>query len=605
MAPDDPDRPAYLHNQALALARRHGIHGDDADARAASECFRMACQAGANARPERLLDASVGWARWASRQRSWSDVIAASDTGLDALRSLDAANVLLSDRRSWQRQARGLVMMAAYAFARLGQVERAIVVLESHWARQLNERLERAGPEIDALQTLAPALHDQHRAAAAALRVLEAEEALASLQPSDASAAPSLAHLRERFRAAVDALSRVAADIRQLPGFERFGSPAGFTTLVDVVADGEALVYLVVTAVGSLALMVSRPGPDDEGPATSEAVWADDFTVEHLDRLLVDRAHASASGYLPAIFGQGDEEGYMLEGALQDVLPLLGSQLVAPLAARLRVLAPHQVTLIAGGVLKLLPVTAASYLVDGRITCLLDEWTVTHVPSARALAHARLQLAHRDAAPPMLIGVANPLPLPEGLAPLEQASSEARTVAGHFPEGRATILDAEDATYDAVAAGAAAATHLHFACHGVFSGANPQLSLLVLSQGQPLLLYNVLYNVSMPAARLAVLSACDSAQIDYRSLPDEAVGLPAAFLQAGVPGVVGALWPVADESTPLLMGRFYQYHLRGDADGGDAPMPPAQALRRAQQWLRDETEFSSPLYWAPFVFYGA
>jgi CHAT domain-containing protein len=51
-------------------------------------------------------------------------------------------------------------------------------------------------------------------------------------------------------------------------------------------------------------------------------------------------------------------------------------------------------------------------------------------------------------------------------------------------------------------------------------------------------------------------------------------------LQAGVPGVVGGLWPVDDPTTALLMARFYHHHLKGDLN-------PASALALTQQWLRN------------------
>jgi CHAT domain-containing protein len=53
-------------------------------------------------------------------------------------------------------------------------------------------------------------------------------------------------------------------------------------------------------------------------------------------------------------------------------------------------------------------------------------------------------------------------------------------------------------------------------------------------------------------------------------------------LQAGIPAVVGTLWPVADLSSALLMDRFYKIHL---GEGQSA----AEALRSAQRWLRDAT----------------
>jgi CHAT domain-containing protein len=48
----------------------------------------------------------------------------------------------------------------------------------------------------------------------------------------------------------------------------------------------------------------------------------------------------------------------------------------------------------------------------------------------------------------------------------------------------------------------------------------------------------------------------------------------------GRPAVcLSTLWPVADDSTALLMAKFYELHM------GDGLAPPA-ALRRAQVWLR-------------------
>jgi CHAT domain-containing protein len=87
--------------------------------------------------------------------------------------------------------------------------------------------------------------------------------------------------------------------------------------------------------------------------------------------------------------------------------------------------------------------------------------------------------------------------------------------------------------------------------------------------------------------------------------------------------VLASLWSVDDKSTALLMARFY----RSMASGG---MPPGEALRDAQIWLRSATAadlsgefpavfrddpdsppqddgvppFGHPFYWAPFVLNG-
>ena len=162
------------------------------------------------------------------------------------------------------------------------------------------------------------------------------------------------------------------------------------------------------------------------------------------------------------------------------------------------------------------------------------------------------------------------------------------------------------------------------------------MSALMLAGEDRLTLADILNHLDLSGARLAVLSACQTAITEFQRVPDEAIGLPAGFLQAGVRGVIGSLWPVYDMSTTLLMGMFYRYHIQ---DG----LTPAAALRRAQQWLGkstageldlvshferryresgeadkeafnrmayyrahgDEKPFTHPYYWAAFAYYGA
>ena len=58
--------------------------------------------------------------------------------------------------------------------------------------------------------------------------------------------------------------------------------------------------------------------------------------------------------------------------------------------------------------------------------------------------------------------------------------------------------------------------------------------------------------------------------------------MPTGLVQAGVAGVVASLWSVSDQSTAMLMERFYRLWKE---DG----LTPAEALRQAQRWLRDTT----------------
>ena len=79
-----------------------------------------------------------------------------------------------------------------------------------------------------------------------------------------------------------------------------------------------------------------------------------------------------------------------------------------------------------------------------------------------------------------------------------------------------------------------------------------------------------------------MLSACQTGITEFARVPDEAIGLPAGFLLAGVPGVVATLWPVDDVSTALLMAEFYRLLIA-------ERLAPARALRRARVHLRDST----------------
>ena len=127
------------------------------------------------------------------------------------------------------------------------------------------------------------------------------------------------------------------------------------------------------------------------------------------------------------------------------------------------------------------------------------------------------------------------------------------------------------------------ATHLHLACHGAFDPREPLDSALYLASGDQLGLRELLDgNLNLSSQILAVLSACQTGITEFTRIPDEVIGLPAGFLQAGVPGVVATLWPVNDQSTAVLVAEFYRLLIAERQD-------PATALARARRYLRDAT----------------
>ena len=96
-------------------------------------------------------------------------------------------------------------------------------------------------------------------------------------------------------------------------------------------------------------------------------------------------------------------------------------------------------------------------------------------------------------------------------------------------------------------------------------------------------------------ADLVTLSSCFSGfgEIDPR---EGTLGIYRSFLVAGSKSVIISLWNVEDESTSILFTKFYEYLKQGNSK--------AESLRMAKMFLKNETKFSNPFYWAPFVIVG-
>jgi CHAT domain-containing protein len=151
--------------------------------------------------------------------------------------------------------------------------------------------------------------------------------------------------------------------------------------------------------------------------------------------------------------------------------------------------------------------------------------------------------------------------------------------------GRSIELSGDRATSQAIFADLTRSSHVHFSCHGQFVPGDPLNSAVIVAGGEHLRVKNLLGSRSALGVRLAVLSACQTALSDALRLPQEALGLPVGFLDAGVAGVIGSLWPVTDLSTALLMKRFYELQSGGEGH----TYQPVEALRLAQIWLRGVT----------------
>ena len=570
-------------------------------------------------------------------QKRWPEAKAPYEKARQAAENLYQASLLRASKETELAETADLYRRTAYVLARAGQPQEAVLAVEQGRARGLAEALARDRTDLEKVRQIDAAAYEQYRRVAECLRQLEAAER-AGAPAATREASPLTAEaLRQEALQARAGLDAAIARIRKVEGYEGFMALPVWEDVARAIRPGWPLVYLVTTPAGSLALVVHR----QDSAVSVEAIWADLFTFEDLDGLLVQRERDEVlGGYLSGQLFRSE----WLKESLAQVLPTLGEQVIEPVAARLRAWGAEGVVLVPGGRLGLLPLHAARYRVDGRRVHLLDEFVVADAPNARAWKAAQDALALRQRHPPTLAGVGNPLPHPK---PLPFARAELEEVADLFTAETRRPLYEEQATRSALLQRLPGATHVHLACHGLFDLETPLASRLELSRQEALTLGQVLDELAseLEQARLVVLSACQSAIPEFRRLPDEVIGLPTGFFQAGVPGVVGTLWPVNDLSTALLMLKFYEYHLRGD----EGPSP-ARALRRAQRWLRDVTAgelldyferhhalhkahrqaerermpeemaaagvsrfvwqepevqpFADPYYWAPFIFVG-
>lgn len=143
---------------------------------------------------------------------------------------------------------------------------------------------------------------------------------------------------------------------------------------------------------------------------------------------------------------------------------------------------------------------------------------------------------------------------------------------------------------------------IHLATHGYVDPRWPELSGLMFSrvdsEGKSrewMLTLSEVFSLRLNAD-LVVLSACRTAM--GREFKGEGlIGLSYGFMNAGAGSVVASLWNIQDETTAKLMGLFYKNLLH-------KKQPPAQALREAQQSLRQDPERQSPYFWSAFTYQG-
>lgn len=130
---------------------------------------------------------------------------------------------------------------------------------------------------------------------------------------------------------------------------------------------------------------------------------------------------------------------------------------------------------------------------------------------------------------------------------------------------------------------------LHISSHGQFSSDVSNTFILAWDKPINVRELQALIRNYKKSIDLIVLSACQTAKGDKRSV----LGMAGVSVMSGARSTLGTLWLVDSASTAKLMGHFYS--------GLKSGLNEAEALRQAQLKLLEDSEYSHPYYWAPFT----
>ncbi|WP_139240498.1 CHAT domain-containing protein, partial [Geitlerinema sp. PCC 9228] len=506
-----------------------------------------------------------------TEDRRWEEASTSYRLALEATENLYRRSFSLKGKEAELATVQDLPRHAAYALARASRLSEAVLTVEQGRARQTSETIARERTNLEQVQTLAPELYHSYQQAATQLRQLEDQNRIASLHQTSNSPNVTPETNRQQILQARQKLDEAIESIRSLPGYENFLAAPTLDDISRSLQSHESLVYLIAVDEGSLALLVSTSSTNTE--PTIEPIWLDAFQLADLRMLLLgEEEKKELAGWFGAYNNRKDNQQKWWE-ELDRVTGQLWLPVMQPILHRLKELEMQKAILIPTGAFGLLPLHAAwtedTTQPSGRRYA-LDELCLTYAPNARTLASARETVA--KTLPDSILAVSNPN------KDLPNSELEVREAVTSFANHQ--VFPHEQATREAVKSVLSDYTVYHFSCHGYANFAEPLNSGLSMA-GNEFLTLNDLFALRLPGARLAVLSACETGLPGGRVI-DEAVSLPTGMLQAGIAGVVASLWAVLERETTMLMIRFYELWRCQNLD-------PPEALRQAQQWMRDTT----------------
>ncbi|MFP4119599.1 MAG: CHAT domain-containing protein [Coleofasciculus sp.] len=238
------------------------------------------------------------------------------------------------------------------------------------------------------------------------------------------------------------------------------------------------------------------------------------------------------------------------------------------------------------GSLKSIPMAA---LYDGE-NYLIEKYSVALTPSLQILEPQPLTRT------PIKVLVGGLSEAKQNFPPLPGVESEVQQIQAEIP---AQVLLNQQFTSAAMQKEISAASFpvVHLATHGQFSSDAEDTFILAWDDRVNVKQLGEVLQAREERERqpleLLVLSACQTAAGDQRA----ALGIAGVAVRSGARSTLATLWSVDDQSTAMLMVKFYQ-------ELAQANVTKAEALRQAQLALLQQSRFRHPYYWSPFVLLG-
>ena len=521
---------------------------------------------------------------------SLEEAVALGEQRFDESFSMHARRVAISAME-------GLSRMLSYCYYKTDRWDDAVITLDHGKSRMLHDNLRLSHTDLTVLnaedRSEAEHLRDQ-------IRLLESETYGGM---SDIGHMDQLIKARRDLRGLLSkSQSQITRSADNLMALSNV--PADVAIVMPLVSEYGSVVFIVTSGLESMTARHVVPLPS----LTSEVVRSWLFEKE-------------VCGWFPAFERRtlDDEGAKYFQDTVARICTLLWDSWVREVCERLRELNVAEIVFVPSGGLQFLPVCAAGPGDNGKIDHRLsDEFRFRSVPSASVL---RLLDAGPDRVEAKERAVIAGVTEYEELLPLPNIELEVRAIADRF--GIDPLLN-EEVTPDVLAQQVSGASFIHLACHGAPWAEDPNFGWsfappVVLNLTNGGLSFQDVLRWDLHRSSFVTLSACDTGLVEFDKPWDEFEGLSHVLLQAGARAVIGSLWSVDDESTALLMVRFYENLLQSKSN-------PAAALGAAQRWLRDSTHasllnsnlyqpdrwdvapdshpFEHPYYWAPFFVTG-